>query len=261
MDIPKAAKRIVVARYRENINWLLDISTCWQVIIYNKGPNDIGPLLASRPDFIHISYPNVGRESNTYARHISENYDNLADITIFTQGDPFPHAPEFLQCIAHLEMTPPSRFYPMTIQYLPHIPAPHITRKRSDRFFRYETISTTTLNSVYFDDPGTKAFSIGYARFNGLQYGTNLMSHLFRCLGLPNHIPEDKTTMRFSYAACFAVPKQAILANPITTYQSIADYSCKNFSVGYVIERAWVALFDLEAALNTNDDTVQCQAA
>lgn len=261
MYIPQAAKRIVVARYKENINWLRDISPCWQIIIYNKGPNDIGPLLASRPDFIVINYPNVGRESHTYARHISENYSNLADITIFTQGDPFPHAPEFLQCIAHLESTPPARFYPMTIQYLPRIPAQNITRNRPDRFFRYETMSTSTLNSIYFNDTGTAGFSKGYARFNGLPYGTNLMAHLFRYIGLPNHIPEDKTTMRFSYAACFAATKQAILANPIATYQTIAEYSCKDSSVGYLIERAWVALFDLEAALNTVNDTPVTQPA
>ena len=31
--------------------------------------------------------PNVGRESHTYLYHIVENYDNMADWTVFTQSE------------------------------------------------------------------------------------------------------------------------------------------------------------------------------
>lgn len=75
---------IVIARYNEDLSWLDNIREKYpeyNIIIYNKGeyiPNSI-PLL------------NVGRESDTYLTHIINNYTNLANITIFLQGNPFDH--------------------------------------------------------------------------------------------------------------------------------------------------------------------------
>lgn len=66
--------QIVVARYNEDISWTSKYQP--NVIIYNKG----NYLPKS------ISLPNVGRESHTYLYHIVNNYNNLADRTIFFQG-------------------------------------------------------------------------------------------------------------------------------------------------------------------------------
>lgn len=66
--------RLVIARYNEDVDWAKDYNN----IIYNKQSGD--NLL-----------PNVGREAHTYLYHIINNYDNLDDITIFLQGDPFFH--------------------------------------------------------------------------------------------------------------------------------------------------------------------------
>lgn len=69
--------KIIVARYNENIEWLLpEMDNC---IIYNKGP-----LLNLQNE---ICLENVGRESETYLHYIIENYDNLPDILICTQAD------------------------------------------------------------------------------------------------------------------------------------------------------------------------------
>jgi len=79
MNEIKKKFQIVVARYNENLDWLLpfkDIS-----IIYNKGNNDI-----TLNRFNSITLPNFGRESHTYLYHIITNYDSLADKTIFFQG-------------------------------------------------------------------------------------------------------------------------------------------------------------------------------
>jgi hypothetical protein len=66
----------VVARYNENIDWLDRVKD--NCIIYNKGV----PLEINN----EIPLKNVGRESHTYLWHIIHNYDNLAEVTIFTQG-------------------------------------------------------------------------------------------------------------------------------------------------------------------------------
>jgi hypothetical protein len=70
--------QIVVARYNEDVSFLNNYKDI--TIIYNKGKNDL------KHDFNIIKLPNIGRESHTYLYHIINNYDNLADKTIFFQG-------------------------------------------------------------------------------------------------------------------------------------------------------------------------------
>ena len=96
---------LVVAKYQEDIGWVADIGVPYTV--YDKGgkPNNWVPL------------PNVGREAQTYVHHCIQNYNTLADLVIFSQGDPFFHAGDFkhtVQCLAgmafrnRLDYLPPS---------------------------------------------------------------------------------------------------------------------------------------------------------
>lgn len=77
---------IVVARYNENIEQWKPYQSI--ITIYNKGKKDL--------KYDNITLNNVGRESHTYLKHIINNWDNLADITLFTQCNysyehkPFP---------------------------------------------------------------------------------------------------------------------------------------------------------------------------
>ena len=71
--------QIVIARYNEDIRYLLNYSNI--SIVYNKGDNNI-PL-----NFNYINLPNIGRESHTYLYHIIKNYENLANKTLFIQGN------------------------------------------------------------------------------------------------------------------------------------------------------------------------------
>ena len=77
---------IVVARYNEDVEWTKQFSN---IIIYNKGI----PLQNS---YEQIFLNNVGREGHTYYKHIYDNYDNLADYTVFLQGNPFDHSPNLI---------------------------------------------------------------------------------------------------------------------------------------------------------------------
>jgi hypothetical protein len=70
--------QIVVSRYNEDISYLYHLKDI--IIVYNKGEDDINQ------NFNSIKLPNIGRESHTYLYHIINNYDNLADKTIFFQG-------------------------------------------------------------------------------------------------------------------------------------------------------------------------------
>lgn len=76
---------IIVSHYKEDLGWLQELSRSdFKITIYNKyeGEN----LL-----------PNVGRESHTYLTHIVNHYENLADVSIFLQGNPIEHCKDLLK--------------------------------------------------------------------------------------------------------------------------------------------------------------------
>lgn len=89
---------IVVARYKENLDWVKKVPSFFNVKIYNKyeGEN----LL-----------PNVGRESHTYLHHIVKNYDNLPEFTVFVQGNPLEHSKDFFNLLNKKEILDSHNFY------------------------------------------------------------------------------------------------------------------------------------------------------
>ena len=87
---------LVVARYEEDVSWLGIIPESIRVVIYNKG----GGMIPRRSDAIPL--PNIGREADTYLQHIIRCYDNPAEVTVFCQGKPFDHAPDFHRVLRDL---------------------------------------------------------------------------------------------------------------------------------------------------------------
>ena len=70
----------VISQYKENLDWLAPVAN--HCHIYHKAGEVI-------PHFEYRQWeklPNVGREGHTYLHHIINNYDYLADITVFLQG-------------------------------------------------------------------------------------------------------------------------------------------------------------------------------
>lgn len=66
---------LVIAKYQEDVSWADSLNPLIKKTIYDKGDSKSDNAL-----------PNVGRESHTYLHHIITQYDNLADLTIFSQG-------------------------------------------------------------------------------------------------------------------------------------------------------------------------------
>lgn len=46
--------------------------------------------------------PNVGREAHAWLHHLTHRYDTLSPLTVFAQGRPFDHAPDFHRVVRHL---------------------------------------------------------------------------------------------------------------------------------------------------------------
>ena len=75
---------IVIARYQENLDWVDEIpkELYNHITIYNKGDD----MKNTIPNSTLIKLPNYGRESHTYLYHVINNYNNLADVTLFLPG-------------------------------------------------------------------------------------------------------------------------------------------------------------------------------
>jgi hypothetical protein len=78
-------KELVVSYYNEDITWLKEIKD-YKVTLYNKSNNNVDNS---------IKIPNVGREIETYFKHIVNNYDNLNEWTFFSQAKPFDHVSNY----------------------------------------------------------------------------------------------------------------------------------------------------------------------
>ncbi|KIW85593.1 hypothetical protein Z517_00985 [Fonsecaea pedrosoi CBS 271.37] len=72
---------LVIANYNECLTWLSTYASLATVYSKGKLPPDLSIFRA-----VEI-LPNWGRESHTYLHHIVHNYDDLADVTLFLQGN------------------------------------------------------------------------------------------------------------------------------------------------------------------------------
>lgn len=77
---------LVIAHYKEDLTWLDEYNRYpfHRVWIYNKSDKPVSQYLFENT--IQKSLQNVGGCDHTYLYHIVNNWDNLADITIFIPG-------------------------------------------------------------------------------------------------------------------------------------------------------------------------------
>lgn len=95
---------IVIAKYKENIDWVNEYIKDHKIYIYDKGG-----LVNQYDKNINVEYlNNIGRESHTYLYHIIKNYDNLTENVIFTQANYKDHVKNF----KNLFKTKNCYFYP-----------------------------------------------------------------------------------------------------------------------------------------------------
>lgn len=96
---------LVIARYREDLRWLRRVPRSVRITVYNKG-GEIDPVLVGILSEGHeISFhqlENEGREAHSYLTHLTCRYGEIAPVTVFCQGHPFDHAPDFHDCLRFL---------------------------------------------------------------------------------------------------------------------------------------------------------------
>jgi hypothetical protein len=82
---------IIVAKYKENVEWLSKYIDIYPIYLYDKSGEKYNYNKSINVEYLK----NIGRESHTYLYHIVNNYDNLTDYVIFTQGTHIDHIKNF----------------------------------------------------------------------------------------------------------------------------------------------------------------------
>ena len=203
----KKKHEIVIARYNESADvWkpFLPIST-----IYNKGDNNL--------NVTSIPLDNVGRESHTYLYHIIHNWDNLADITLFTQCNlSFDHKPfpVSLYLLSHLDLT--MHLWNNTIDFKNNIPWGFI--QHGGKWLKEYNNGAIR--------PSTNTFGSWWDKYVLVER------------------PSLKT-FRWSHGAIFSVKKELIKKKPLSYYQNLLTTisDSKNPEEGHYLERSWYYIF------------------
>lgn len=204
-------KQLVVAKYKEDISWLANIDM--PTIVYDKCP-DVRPSI-ELPNVEYVEAPNVynGREAHSYLMHIVSNYDSLADITFFVQGNPFEHSPKLLECI-NLDYSDTSS---LSVQYSEGHPSFEVKEKdwvvcQAGIEARYGDAYTYTNNTYY--------------------HNKRWLEMIWRKLFPSSSMPKN---FRYGYGAQWAVPRRRIVHRSFPFY----EYCLKEISSEATILTAW----------------------
>lgn len=86
---------LVVALYRDSLDWVRPLQGGVRVFVYNKCEDDRSDVFgALRPEGVLVErLPNVGSCDHSFAHHIVERWDELADWTVFSVDGPHDHLP------------------------------------------------------------------------------------------------------------------------------------------------------------------------
>lgn len=254
---------LVIARYNEDISWLSKVKNM-KITIYNKGVDDL--------NLNNIKLPNIGRESHTYLTHIINNYDNLADTTIFCQGDPFFHSPDFLKLIKKTKLFQPIQ--PLTYYYSPSLKMANNNEKSIiiEKKFRNNGMPPTqVLNKSknewidglkiyveYYNKDGIVMypqyyrdyFIIGFIKYLKSIFEFNNIVQFMRDRYKLFNINLD-ILIPMSYAAIFSVSKDVIRSRKKEFYQNILNLLLEdkvkyNVDTGLLLERLWLSIFNYQ---------------
>jgi hypothetical protein len=211
---------IVVSRYNEELKWLNeDPFSRYPVICYNKGVNENYKIKNMKKS---VKLANVGRESHTYLYHIINNYDNLADITIFLPGS--ADSKEYNKQIRSILLAKECENANTSVI----IGVKHNSVKKELYNFAMNNYKSTTPENRKINSE------------------TILDLCKIRPYGkwFDNKFP-DVDIEYIPYSGIIAISKEHILQHPRSYYERLMDelsYS-SNPEVGHYFERSWVAVF------------------
>ena len=208
---------IIIARYNENIDWLLKYQD-FNVIIYNKGS-----CIANKGLGEIITLPNVGRESHTWLYHIVSNYQNLDEVNIFLQG-----RIDDLGVLAYQDL----------YKYQNECIRKGFSVRRFGILGPFHWVKYLGLekNSKYKDQLTNKSLKEPEISFKELAQ---------------TFIPKIPLFTITNYGGCFAVKKELILSHNHSFYKNLLKpvSNHKNPIEGHYLERLWCYMFTKNSLL------------
>lgn len=209
---------IVIARYNENLKWLNNSPfNNYPITCYNKGINSLFKIEGNHEI---VKLPNVGRCDHTYLYHIVNNYDTLADFTVFLPGSndlPYKLLKSKL-LIKEIEKNNKTVF---------------IGQKYDNVKDMLNNFSMTKHKCAYSEN-------------NELHKESILEKSKIRPYGKwYEHHFGNRFTNFITYWGILAVSKKDIQQHPVSYYNKFLKEleTSSNPEVGHYIERSWCAIF------------------
>lgn len=243
----KSEVSLVIARYNEDIDWVSAYNDI--AVVYNKGENNISGI----KNIINVE--NIGREGHTYLYHIINNYENLSDRVIFSQGDPFLHNETILYGIDNYKLF--LDLQPLGVRWLreQNIPPIEIEEKNkivTDYGLNYMTIQLdNNLISPEFYDRGMSELNKNYRRDYKTFDNNNelIIDSIARDFLSRAKFPilYELESLSFTYSALFSVIRPKIIMNDIDSYKRLLNelimVEPSGGANGYVLEKLWLVIF------------------
>jgi len=204
-------KKELVINYYNSLDFkdlLNEAKEEFNVNIINKSGVELKDLL---PNHKQIMSDNIGREGHTYLTHIINNYDNLADLTVFMQDDFYNHLFRLSYFFDKLNENIDKEFYQFPCSW--RIGDGYSTYRRS------VIDGCVDLGFIFQPDPcSVKNFAEKFE------------------LNLPRHYASET-------CAFFFVKKERILRHSKEKYKNILDWLLSFDGNGYTLEHAWTIVF------------------
>lgn len=244
-----ASATLVIARYREDLEWITGVPEHFKIIIYNKGPLIESLSALQRADGIETR-DNLGRESETIIHHVMRHRDETNEWTVFCQGDPFEHSPDFLELLKRQDQW--SDIQPLSCQWIgdQEIPPRELIASQTEDHLaglrvRRETYSLRLWSSIWFADPGSLRHRAQYSKLHDLPNGGNMAAHFLHLANLPELAVQAEAADfgRFCYGAIFAVRSRLLNRIDPEACRKLLALAKGHEVHGYVMERLWLHLF------------------
>ena len=215
---------LVISRFAETLDWVKEEPfNAYPYVVYNKGPD--ANYFRSDKMNKETQLQNVGRETHTYLKHIIDNYDGLADITIFLMGSvelPNKHD-RAVALVREIENTRTSKF--SCIKNMPSTLDTH-------HEFKLDNYMSSNQNnkSSNADDLIKPSDIRPFSEWHKSTFGADMKKHT--C---------------FSANAIMGVKRDDIQSRPKDFYEKLLTQvdSHHNPETGHYFERSWPEVFNL----------------
>jgi hypothetical protein len=241
---------VVIARYNEDMGWITQIPSDFEIIIYNKGEAITDQALIQRCRSI-IPRPNIGRESETYASHILSHDKDDEDFTVFTQGGVLEHSPDFIRALQSSkdwsDVQALSWLWRADRNTPPQVLLDHKQRLLDGKpRLRPETFSLELWGPLDFPDPGASNLGLIYRTLNNIPPSENIAAHMLKRLQRFDQAKQASLHKVgiFSYGAIFAVKNRLIHKVPLEAREALRRVAIEPIAAnGYILERLWLHIF------------------